>query len=65
MELDPETTVRILRRHGDLNAALIREYVRAYGKKSERQVAQDVGLSRDTVRRALLKWSDSDHPKKP
>lgn len=62
MVSDAEMTVKLLiqlkDQYGDLNSALIREYIRAYGPASERQIAQDVGLSRSVVRRALQEWSD-------
>ncbi|WP_143515581.1 AsnC family protein [Pseudooceanicola marinus] len=47
-------------RYGDLNTALVAEYLQAYGDASISAIAQDVGLSRAAVRRALQKLSDSD-----
>lgn len=46
--------------YGDLNKALVLEYVRANGVLSETQIAQDVGLNRSVVRRALQDLSDSN-----
>ncbi len=51
------------RRHGDLNTALVREYVKIYGLMSERALSQDIGLSRNAIRRALQGWSELDHYK--
>lgn len=39
--------------YGDLNKALVRMYIRAYGEMSIIAISQDVGLSRTTIRRAL------------
>jgi predicted ArsR family transcriptional regulator len=62
MALDAKETVELLirlkKQYGDLNRALIREYIRANGETSARQIAQDVGLSRNVVRRALQDWSN-------
>lgn len=62
----PETSdmkMRILlalkEEYGDLNRALVIEYVKARGATSYRQIAQDIGLSRSVVERSLLGWSDS------
>lgn len=46
--------------HGDLNTALVREYVLLVGTMSERSLAQDLGVSRSVVRRALQGWSEMD-----
>lgn len=48
-------------RYGDLNRALVMLYLEAYGEASERQIAQDLGVSRSLVRRCLLGWSEKDH----
>jgi len=59
------TTVKILlalkEKYGDLNKALVIEYVLAHGMASERSIAQDLGVSRDVVKRALQDWPDSGH----
>lgn len=47
------------KRYGDLNTALVAEYLRAYGDASISAISQDVGLARATVRRALQKVADS------
>lgn len=63
MEIPPETILRILlsvkAENGDLNRGLVRYYVLAYGSTSVRQIAQDVGLSRSVVERALQDWPNS------
>lgn len=65
MFAEPEIKVRLLlqlkARYGDLNRALILEYVLAFGSVSIRKIAQDVGLSRSVVERALQEWPDSGH----
>ena len=48
-----ELLLRLKKQYGDLNRALVREYVCAFGETSERQIAQDVGLSRSAVKRGL------------
>jgi DNA-binding GntR family transcriptional regulator len=62
MDSDAQETVKLLLKlkaqYGDLNRALIREYIRAYGETSDRQLAQDIGLSRSVIRRALQDRSD-------
>jgi predicted ArsR family transcriptional regulator len=55
-----ELLLRLKSKYGDLNKALILEYVQAYGLQSENKIAQDVGLNRAVVRRALQDLSDSD-----
>ncbi len=62
--LDAKLTVRILLRlkdtYGDLNRALVLEYVRANGTTSVNRIAQDVGLNRSVVKRSLQDLSESD-----
>lgn len=62
--LEAAEKVRILlelkAQYGDLNKALVREYLRAYGPTSISQIAQDVDLNRTVVRRALQRLSDYD-----
>lgn len=57
-----EITVAILLRlkeqYGDLNRALVMEYLKANGSTSERKLAQDLGVSRSLVRRVLQDRSD-------
>jgi transposase len=55
--------MRLKAEHGDLNAALIRLYVKVYGRTSDRQLAQDIGVSRSVIRRSLQKWSENNRPK--
>ncbi len=55
--LTVEMLLRLKNQYGDLNRALVLEYVAANGTTSERRIAQDVGLSRSVVRRALQEWS--------
>ena len=56
-----ELLLRLKERYGDLNKALILLYIDAYGPQSENRIAQDVGLNRAVVRRALQELSDSDN----
>ncbi len=55
--LTVDLLLRLKNQYGDLNRALVLEYVAANGTTSERRIAQDVGLSRAVVRRALQEWS--------
>lgn len=55
--LTVDLLLRLKNQYGDLNCALVLEYVAANGTTSERRIAQDVGLSRSVVRRALQEWS--------
>lgn len=54
---DPEANLRILLQlkdhYGDLNCALVFEYLRAKGETSQRQMEQDIGLSRRVIARCL------------
>lgn len=65
MQTDQSQTLALLldlkRKYGDLNRALILTYVAVNGSTSERSLAQDVGLSRSVVRRALQEWSEKNH----
>ncbi len=60
MPRNAEITVRILLRlkeeYGDLNCALVVEYLRANGSTSQRKMAQDLGLSRTIIRRCIQEW---------
>lgn len=49
--------LRLKKKHGSLNRALVVTYVEAFGEKSEREIAKGVGLAKTTVRRALNKRS--------
>lgn len=64
MKRKAELTVRILlnlkEEYGDLNRALVLEYMKAYGCASERQAAQDLGLSRSVIRRCLQERSEKN-----
>ena len=51
--------------HGSLDTALIRLWVYNYGPQSERALAQDLGLGRRAIRRALQDWSETNHPLPP
>lgn len=61
-----EANLRILlklkKHYGDLNCALIGEYLRANGEINPTQISQDVGLNRSVVARCLQVLSDSDSP---
>jgi predicted transcriptional regulator len=58
-----ETNLRILlrlkERYGDLNCALIGEYLRAYGETNVNRISQDVGLNRSVVARCIQALSES------
>lgn len=61
-ELRARFLLRLKNEYGDLNRALVIEYVKAFGPASERSLAQDLGVSRAVVRRALQDWSEKDRP---
>lgn len=52
--------MRLKTEHGDLNRALVRLFVEAYGEASVASLARDVGLSRSVVRRAIQDLSEND-----
>lgn len=47
-------------RFGDLNTAHVALHKRAYGDKFISQIAQDIGVSRNVVRRAIQRLSELD-----
>ena len=55
-----ELLLHLKKQHGDLNTALVIEFVRAYGSASVRGLSQDLGLNRSVIRRALQGMSESD-----
>jgi predicted ArsR family transcriptional regulator len=59
--------VRLLKalkkKHGSLNAALVREYALATGERSIRAISLSVGLSRTAVRRHLEGLSEKNRPR--
>jgi DNA-binding FadR family transcriptional regulator len=61
-EITVAILLRLKQQYGDLNRALVMEYIKAFGTTSERKLAQDLGVSRSVIRRALQDWSDSDRP---
>lgn len=65
MENDEKTVLDLLLalkiRHGDLNSAMVRAYVMVHGSKAKRKIAQDLGVNRSVVHRALQNWSENDH----
>ena len=58
MRLQMLQTLRL--EYGDLNRALVIEYVLANGVRSERVLARELGLNRSVIRRCLRGWSESD-----
>jgi predicted ArsR family transcriptional regulator len=64
MTREAELTVRFLqqlrKRYGDFNRALVVEYVKANGSSSISAIAQDLGVNRSVVRRALQDPSERD-----
>tara|TARA_R110002049_G_scaffold45609_9_gene133012 strand:- start:3283 stop:3573 length:291 start_codon:yes stop_codon:yes gene_type:complete len=59
-ELTVALLLRLKQRYGDLNRALVGEHRAAYGVASVSSIAQDLGLNRSVVRRALQGLSESD-----
>jgi predicted transcriptional regulator len=55
---------RLRQAFGDLNTAHVALHRKVFGPVTISAVAQDIGVSRDTVRRALQKLSDSATPNK-
>ncbi len=51
---------RLRQRYGDLNVAHVVLYVRVHNVSRIASIAQDLGVNRSVVRRALQKVSDSD-----
>lgn len=64
MDIDPDISFRILiaakNHYGRLNIALVGEYLRKNGSTSVNQIAQDVGLSRTAVTKAIQELSEKD-----
>ncbi len=64
MTKEAELTVKFLlelkKKYGDLNRALVVEYVKANGLCSISVIAQDLGVNRSMVRRALQDLSEYD-----
>ena len=54
-----ELLLRLKAKYGDLNKALILEYVKVNGIQSETKIAQDLGVNRSVVHRALQDRSES------
>lgn len=52
--------LKLKEQYGDLNKALVLEYLRANGTTSVNQISLDVGLNRSVVMRALQDVSESD-----
>lgn len=46
--------------YGDLNCALVGEYLRANGETNPNRISQDIGLNRSVVARCLQDVSESD-----
>lgn len=54
--------LRLRQHYGDLNTALVGEYLRAYGPASVSFLSQHLVVNRSVVRRALQKLSENDAP---
>lgn len=54
--------LRLREQYGDLNTALVGEYLLAYGPASVSFLSQHLAVNRTVVRRALQKLSENDAP---
>jgi len=59
-ELTVKFLLQIKKKYGDFNKALVVEYVKANGLCSVSAIAQDLGVNRSVVRRALQDLSEYD-----